>query len=432
MNICTQSTIAYVSGDNHEAQNVVGADIRHDVYGGGKGSADTFKCEKAMVGKDGDGVENPDGGTSVTIGNGTVGGNVYGGGEVGRVEKNTVVTIGLENDETSAPVITGSVFGAGKGVKTHGYAALVRGNPTVIIQGNAKIGQSVYGGGEIASVARYNVAKTEAEAAEHGVAVGMPYALANETSGNCNVTVRDNAEIGPDGMKMYHEGVAASEDAPDDMGHVFGAGKGILPKVYDYMADDDDHKPKRMIEDGDGNSTWDWFDNETEYIQFIQTLALASQTHVYIQENALVKGSVYGGSENGLVQYDTDVHIEGGQVGVGKNTTERYSDDVWDDNYVLPADTDLECASWDYGRDEDSDDVKEYAPYDPNANATGDVSKYPAVGDQEAKSTEGGRRIASDGHTFYGNVFGGGSGSIPYFDTAAGISKYLNTAGCVR
>ena len=37
-----------------------------NVFGGGKGKADTFLCEKAMIGKDGDGVNNPDGGTQST------------------------------------------------------------------------------------------------------------------------------------------------------------------------------------------------------------------------------------------------------------------------------------------------------------------------------------------------------------------------------
>ena len=80
------------------------------------------------------------------------------------MEWNTQVTIGEENG-TGEPVVEGYVFGAGKGLKTHGYAALVRGNPTVTIQGNAKIKKSVYGGGEIASVARYKVASTAEEAA---------------------------------------------------------------------------------------------------------------------------------------------------------------------------------------------------------------------------------------------------------------------------
>ena len=100
-----------------------------------------------------------------------------------------------------------------------------------------------------------------------------------------------------------------------------------------------------------------------------------------------------------------------------------YGDDVWANDYT-PSD-DLECASWSY--------EAPYAPYDPNANATGDLDKYPKVDAQsEAKSTEGGRRIATDGHTYYGNVFGGGSGSVPYFDTQKGVSRYVSSAGMVK
>ncbi len=434
-----------------------GAKITGNVFGGGKGKADTFLCEKAMIGKDGDGVNNPDGGTHVTIGNGTVDCNVYGGGEIGRVEKNTMVTIGLADagSDKSKPVIKGSVFGGGKGEEEHGYAALVRGNPTVIIQADAKVEHNVYGGGEIASVARYNVPRTEEEVEAARVQgydahLGMPYALANTTSGNCKVTVKDNAIIGPDEpMKMYHSEITDGSDKPDDAGHVFGAGKGILPQNYTYV--DKEHKPKRMVlrdetihtdakkgtdwdyvdpNDINNKNVWEYFADRDAYIIFIQTLALSSYANVIIGDNTskpFVKGSVYGGSENGLVQFDTKVYIKSGQIGCGKNATAPYGDDVWADGYV-PTD-DLECASWDYGTEEGDGTNKKiiYAPYDPNANASEKLDQYPG-----GISTEGGRRIATDGHTYYGNVFGGGSGSVPYFDTTEGISKYLNSAGTVK
>ena len=393
-----------------------GVTITGDVYGGGKGVAAesgdrAFYCEKAMVGKDGDGIEHPDGGTTVIIGNGTVNGTVYGGGEVGRVEKNTVVTIGLGiGDETvtstsSAPEIKGSVFGGGKGKETHGYAALVRGNPTVTVQGNAKVRQSVYGGGEIASVARYQLD-----------ANGEPQALMEVNghySGYCTVTIGGYAEIGPaTGMKMYHSEITDGTDKPDDWGHVFGAGKGILPKVYTYQGTD---KPYRIGPDDEK----EYYDTEAGYFKFIQTQALASQTNVTIDDHAFVKGSVYGGSENGLVQYNTKVTINNGQIGAGDGVNRRYTETEWGSESLA------ECASWKY--------EAPFAPYDPNANATGALDKYPLVtGQTEAKSTEGGRRIATDGHTYYGNVFGGGSGSIPYFDTQKGISRYIMTAGQVK
>ena len=441
VNIGTTATVTLNSVDDDPATNdvnehtpaVVGAYIVGNVFGGGMGKDDTFTCEKGMIGVDGEGIANPNGGTTVNIYNGTVRGNVYGGGEIGRVEKNTVVTIGTGNGvapgssstPTSAPVIMGNVFGGGKGKETHGYAALVRGNPTVTVQGNAKVFKSVYGGGEIASVARYKVAESEEEANAHGVAIDMPYVLANNTSGNCIVTIRGYAEIGMDNMKMYHPDITDGTDKPDDYGHVFGAGKGILPGgEYDFV----EGTTRRMIsiKDNQGNiigSDWEYFADEAAYIAFIQTLALASKTNVTITDNAFVKGSVYGGSENGLVQFDTNVKIqENCQIGNGDGINRRYTDTDW------TAESLAECASWVYGLDTNNDNKKDlYAPYDPYANATGNLDQY-----SNGKSTEGGRRIASDGHTYYGNVFGGGSGSVPYFDEEEGISKYLSSAGLVK
>ena len=418
------------------------AQITGNVFGGGKGEADTFTCEKAMVGVDGDGVAHPEGGTHVTIANGTVGtleegklkagtGNVYGGGEIARVEKNTMVTIGVEAND--APVIYGDVFGAGKGVETHGYSALVRGNPSVIIQGKSQVRGSVYGGGEIASVARYKVVN------------GSPVALANKTSGNCKVIIRGDAEIGPDNMKMKAEG------GPDDTGHVFGAGKGVLPGVYSYV--DKAHSPKRMLAnnqitagmitvpvENDPNNSWQYFVNDEEYHAFIETLALSSKTDVTIGGNAFVKGSVYGGSLSGIVQYDTHVTIKDDcQIGAGFDKTTGKSLPKYADNaFIDPSKTEVtdqnalaECASWDY-----VDTKTEGAPYDPFAietasdgtpcyDYTGDYSSIPDA--QKRASSDGGKPIATDGHTYYGNVFGGGSGIIPY---APGL--WHRAAGTVR
>ena len=402
------------------------ATITGNVFGGGKGKADTFTCEKAMVGVDGDGVAHPEGGTHVTIANGTVEGNVYGGGLVGRVEKNTMVTIGVEAND--APEIYGDVFGAGKGVETHGYSALVRGNPTVIIQGNSQVRGSVYGGGEIASVARYKVVN------------GSPVALANKTSGNCKVIIRDNAVIGPDNMVMNN----TTTGKPDDTGHVFGAGKGVLPGVYSY--EDNAHRPRRMLAnnqikagmttvpvENDPNNSWQYFVNDKEYHDFIETLALSSKTDVTIGGNAFVKGSVYGGSLSGIVQYNTHVTIEGDcQIGAGfDKETGKSLAKYADDKFIDPAATEVtsdnalaECASWEY-------DKTEGAPYDLFATTagaydyTGDYSIIPSA--QQRESSDKGKPVATDGHTYYGNVFGGGSGVIPY---APGL--WHRAAGIVR
>ncbi len=430
------------------------ATITGNVFGGGKGKADTFTCEKAMVGVDGEGVANPEGGTNVTIANGTVGtieggklkagtGNVYGGGQIGRVEKNTMVTIGVEAND--APVIYGDVFGAGQGVETHGYSALVRGNPTVIIQGKAQVKGSVYGGGEIASVARYKVVD------------GSPVALANKTSGNCKVIIRDNAEIGPDGMKMYHEDEEPNPLPPHDTGHVFGAGKGVMPKVYDYVAQSDytgetykieEHLPRRMLAassisdkiiweytDASQKNIWQYFPTESAYLEYIETLALSSKTDVTIGGNAFVKGSVYGGSLNGIVQYNTHVAIQDHcQIGQGDEILTRYEDytlyDIFGSN-TPPVKSgsvdegnavyyDLECAHWEY----DNTSGATYDPYAIYLNQADGKYYYDAGFTTSARD---GSYIAKDGHTYYGNVFGGGSGVIPY---APG--KWHRAAGVVR
>ena len=447
VNIGTVSTVTLTSGEQ-PTEDVLGAYITGNVFGGGKGEADNFLCDKAMIGKNNDGIANPTGGTTVNIYNGFVRGNVYGGGQIGRVEKNTVVTIGTGDGVapggtvTSAPIIMGSVYGGGAGEEEHGYAALVRGNPTVTIQGNAKVRHSVYGGGEIASVARYNVPTTEEAvqaAKEEGyteAVLGMPYALKDPSSGTCTVTVRGYAEIGPETpMQMTKAG------GPDDTGYVFGAGKGILPGG-DYKFEQG--TTRRMVlydEDvhttvGQQGSKWQWVDpahSETnknvweyfedldEYIKFIQTLALSSRTYVTITDNAFVKGSVYGGSENGIVQFNTDVKIQGGQIGAGDGMTEPYKETDWAGT-TTPTNGWKECASWTF--------VEPYAPYDPYATNQYEGKYY--YDTNHTQEAAGGASVATDGHTYYGNVFGGGSGSVPYFDHTLGRSVYLHSAGQVK
>ena len=416
------------------------ANITGNVFGGGKGFEDSFTCEKAMVNSAVvNDVDQGGGNTSVIIGNGTIGGTVYGGGQIGRVEHNTTVTIGLESgtDEpviglktgSDEPVIEGNVFGAGRGVHTHGYAALVRGNTTVTVQGEAKVRKSVYGGGEIASVGKYNIA-TAAYHNEHPeVLEGMPYSLVSDNRGVCNVIVKGNAVIGPEGSMEMKKATGG----PDVIGHVFGAGKGVLP-YHDIDGNIISGDPWRMKPGDDEHPTGitETFNEETfseayytelygadynkklynylaDYLRFIETLALTTKTEVTIGGNAFVKGSVYGGSENGHVQHDTHVTIRDFcQIGHSKGVSNRFTEDQWtNEDATIKA-----CASWDYV-------PTEGAPYDPLATSEGtyDYTNYPFVptADRTSRPTsDGGKPTATDGHTFYGNVFGGGSGLIPY------------------
>ena len=342
--------------------NINGGTITQNVFGGGKGEADEFSCSKAMIGVNNTGAganlttdENKNKGTKVTISNGQVNGNVYGGGEVGRVEWNTQVKIGVgTGNGPFAPVINGSVFGAGKGEKTHGYAALVRGNSTVTIQGNAKVRENVYGGGEQATVGRYwvkGINNVDSEGHPISGAPPAPTDMPDEmpyktmSGGQCTVTIQGSAQIGP-------ESGAASETT----GHVFGAGKGVTPnyvhtgattnwskrmvdynsekhisgeggnegQTWDYYVDDKGKKDTRyvweyFVDDADPTAA-DYKTGEAKYLEFLQTLALVTGTDVTIN-GATVKGNVYGGSESGFVQDDTDVKIQAGTIGTSGTTT---------------------------------------------------------------------------------------------------------------
>ena len=333
------------------AVNMSAGQVYGNVFGGGKGKADNFKCDKAMVGEekqenvDADlaSNDNKDKGTIVTISNGTVGtlegeegpqtlkegtGNVYGGGEIGRVEWNTQVRIGVGTEGgTFAPVIYGNVFGAGKGLETHGYSALVRGNSTVTIQGNAKVGYNVYGGGEMSTVGRYwvkGIVEDPSDPAPEDLPDEMPYK--QRKGGICSVTIQGDAEVGYNG-------------AANDKGHVFGAGKGVGQETYGtytYVEDNKSTMPKRMIDDpGEGNDDqgrpkrpaiwepfaddpryiWEYYSSPGDYFVFLQTLSLVTNSNVTIAGSAQVKGSTYGGSESGFVQNNTNVQIQGGTIG---------------------------------------------------------------------------------------------------------------------
>ncbi len=416
-------------------EGTAGIFIGGDVYGGGKGDDTSFFCDAAMVlGNEGttessNDANNDGGGTHVRIGNGTINGNVYGGGEIARVERNTEVTIGFGagvagTPTTNKPVIMGTVFGAGAGLRTHGYSALVRGHSSVTIEGNAKVMQSVYGGGEMATVGRYQVTNNIAEY--------------NISGGKCTVTIGGYAEIGPNDMVMNN----TTTHKPDDYGHVFGAGKGIQP--YEGFADSE--QPWSKIPNGEVK--YKKFEAlvgdeklPNDYATYIRTLALATETDVTIKDHAFVKGCVFGGSENGFVQEDTHVTIQDDcQIGNGyvqmtddgtyldKLSTSltplavnrRYTADEWSAGHLIMGANDRqalkdlvspnntptyytsslpECASWPYGQAANVAD--RYAPYDPNYGTSG-------------YDSNGGRTTADDGHTFYGSVFGGGSGYYPY------------------
>ena len=332
---------------------------------------------------------------------GTIG-TIFGGGNKGDIYGDTYVEIGTGKhhtftgeEETITPARNaayimrestgGQVFGGGD----QGY---VFGNTNVII-GNGYIYDRVYGGGNEGTV---GTVSTRALPAGHthdsGCLGGKPTAFA-ENTGRTAVTV-SGGYVGPYiYTKSESTGTAAISPMtmPQDFGYVFGAGRGKMgnPAV-------------------EGNK-------DIEFMTYVDS------TRVTISGSALIAGGVYGGSENGRVLHNTGVYIEGGQIGLGAGRTTAYAEEDFIDPTTATAEqiatkagAMAECAHWAYG--------SPWLPYDENAdNGHYQTETYGAA------STTG-----YDGHTFYGNVFGGGSGYFAYETTTAGVYEWLPSAGLVE
>ena len=341
---------------------------------------------------------------------GTIG-SIYGGGNKGDVYGDTYVEIGTGKhhtftgeEETITPArnaayimresTDGQVFGGGD----QGY---VFGNTNVII-GNGYIYDRVYGGGKEGTVGEVSTRALPAGHASHANCLnGKPTAFTANT-GRTAVTV-SGGYVGPFTYTKYGSTGTATISPmtmPQDFGYVFGAGRGKMgnPAV-------------------EGNE-------DIEFMTYVDS------TRVTISGSALIAGGVYGGSENGRVLHNTGVYIEGGQIGLGAGRTTAYADEDFIDPTTATAEQITtkaaampECAHWAYGHDSDHDGKNDtWLPYDENAdNGHYQTETYGAA------STTG-----YDGHTFYGNVFGGGSGYFAYETTTAGVYEWLPSAGLVE
>ena len=293
-------------------------------------------------------------------------GNTYGHVKVsvmgGRVGNNDTI------EHWTASSI-GDVFGGGKGsmegIDDHDEASALLLSLTKNTE--VEIGQlydtmptiiygSVFGGGEVANVGSYTWNTSETGAISNIKPV--------EGTGLAKVTV-SGGRIGLDKMRMSYD---LSENT--DVGHVFGGGEG---QVIDTAK-------SPTINGGQD--------------KLVDLMATVLETEVTIKDTAWVKGSVYGGAENGHVLGNTLVKVKGGQIGSGEMAVEKKytEDDFFRDS--LP-----ECPHWPYGIEDPVTHEVYYHPHDVLYVSSGN--------------------LPSDGHTFFGNVFGGGSGYYPYIVTTA-------------
>ena len=342
---------------------------------------------------------------------GTIG-NIFGGGDQANIEGNTCIEIGTgkhHNDEgaeevitpaRNAAYITGRVYGGGN-------LGDVTGNTTVEMS-NGYVADRIFGGGKEGNVGTVTATSKHTGDNTHDGCIGKPTAFAANT-GKCSVTV-SGGYVGPFTYSHLTGGEAkanvtiTSMNMPDDHGYVFGAGRGELTNP----ATDKDIDFRTYVK-------------ETEVIiKNTYEEAFEGDSLAHIVRSPLIAGGVYGGSENGRVLNNTHVNIWGGQIGLGATKTAAYAETA----FIDPTTTMVtggaegnalaECAHWAYGNP--------WLPYDENAgNGHYQTDTYGAA------STTG-----SDGHTFYGNVFGGGSGYFAYQIGETGVYEWLPSAGLVE
>ncbi len=316
------------------------------------------------------------GNATVEMTTGTVDNNVYGGGELGAVNGNADVTISGGhvggNDLTS---YKGFVFGGGSGTIFDPTYANVKGNTHVTISGGY-VHNTVFGGGELASVGTFNLAASAD--ATNDIVLGEPVSCASGTG-------RSLVEIS--GGQIGHKDATLRVD----IGYVFGAGMGVYTDPHAV------HEPAPSADNA--------------------RFGYVNTAEVRVSGSAFIVGAVWGGSENGQVLDSCGVIVSGGQIGNGYDWTNEegkglYTAAQWDEAVAAVKAQDAtrinniagqmpECYHWKYGRDTIINGIhtKHYLPYDRYAYETGDTTASYNPG---------------DGHTFFGNVFGGGSGYYPY------------------
>jgi hypothetical protein len=262
--------------------------------------------------------------TKVTVaGEAMVKASVYGGGEVGAVGGSTHVNISdnaqIGRNEVrpkDAPQEPGSVmfgswrmgnvYGGGRGSEDAVIAGVIKGNTNVNISGG-NIYHNVYGGGALGSVGTFFVSGAADGGTPQGyVPRGVPY-----------WTMGSGGATGPEGPT--NKGIAyvtitggTIGISGRDNGLVFGSSRGDisaptgtpLMDIYDRVA---------------------WV---RASVVNIGTKGTAVDSPDYLTK-PLIKGSVYGGGENGHNYQNANVNVYSGTIGIAENIPGKETIDPW-------------------------------------------------------------------------------------------------------
>ena len=379
-----------------------GNSVSGDVFGGGLGRTATVTANPLVtIGADAPATL-PTGLSLPAVANrhATVAHNVYGGGSLADVIGNTEVNIKANGHVggTLPSQTNGFVFGGGKGDMNNPQYANVKGNTHVVMDGGY-VHNTLFGGGELALVGDFNFVDAGNASSHPTYVVGEPYELKTPGTGRCLVEIS--------GGQVGHKDATLKQD----IGYVFGAGMGVYTDPHAA------NEPAPSV-------------NNARF-------GYVNTAEVRISGSAFIVGAVWGGSENGQVLDSCGVIVSGGQIGTGydwKNKVGKglYTAAQWDEAVAAVKAQDAsrintiaaampECYHWPFGRDTNinGNDTKHYLPYDPYAKLYGATDASEDAG---------------DGHTFFGNVFGGGSGYYAYKsgDAAPYTINWYDFQGRVR
>ena len=291
------------------------------VYGGGMGMEEHDAVKKRHGGEVG-------GNTTVTMSgeNTEVRASVFGGGEMAVVDGNTNVTISngkigryevkALSDEDAGYVLfggatMGNVYGGGKGHLEHTEAGLVKGNTNVTISGG-NVYHMVYGGGALGSVGDFSVSDGDGHPSYIPIA-GIPYDW-KYTDGTVIDPAHPNAQKTPTGTATVTITGGTIGISGRDNGFVFGSSRGNLTKPVD----EDPGEGVKLVDPYDRLA---WVNKSIVNIGTENTSVTSDD---YLTK-PLIKGSVYGGGENGHNDESATVNVYSGTIGITNTADPWYS-----------------------------------------------------------------------------------------------------------
>ena len=324
----------------------------------------------------------------------------------------------IEEDPTPArneADITGTVYGGCN-------EADVTGNTNVRMD-NGYVFNGIFGGGFAGSVGTFTRSTSADDIGDyydhtsHEGCIGKPISC-EEGTGKCTIVVT-GGQIGP--VEVATKGMTrpTAEGGPVSEGWIWGGSRGLIEDPSD--------------------------EPDTHFKSYV------GSTDVTIGGTAFVLESIIGGGEFGRVLGNTLVKIQDHcQIGVGAGQTEevdgvlkpkRYTDGydygngATPNQFINPLTTPVtdenklaECSHYPYGRNKGTVDAPNwvYEPYDPYYDDT----KYATYVAANPGLSPASTHTPSDGKTWIGCVFGGGSGYMPF----ANESKYdwIRSAGLVE